>query len=70
MAVSNSISGQKNEAYYYKAYNKLIPNWYDDKKFMPITDEKKIALRKKYNISLDVIIVTSLGGIGIIKIII
>jgi len=62
LAVSNSVSGLENEIRYFNAYNKLIPNWYDDNKFKPLSLEDKKSLREKYDIPIDEIIVTSLGG--------
>jgi len=60
--VSNSLSGQENERKYFYANNILIPNWYDDEKFVPVNDDEKKKLRNAYNISNKSIIITSLGG--------
>ena len=67
IAVSNSISGQKNEEDLFNSRNLLIPNWYDSNKFKPVDSNKKISLRKKYNVDSDFLIVTSLGGNWIYK---
>lgn len=61
-AVSNSFSGHQNELFYYNMDNLLIPNWYNDNKFIPITYEKKQTLRKKYEIDESTKVIASLGG--------
>ena len=60
-SVSNSITGQKNERKCYHIKNELIPNWYDNTKFIPISYEEKQAKRKEYGLQNDVMVFVSLG---------
>jgi len=62
VSVSNSSSGRENEKMYYNCENLLIPNWYDEIKYQPLSFQEKNSLRRKYDITENEIIVTSLGG--------
>jgi len=62
ISVNNSISGKECEEGLFNTNNLLIPNWYNDKKFKPLSFEEKNALRREFDFGKDEIIVTSLGG--------
>lgn len=62
VSVSNSYSGRENEKMYYNCDNLLIPNWYDEIRYQPLSFQEKNNLRRKYNISESEIVVASLGG--------
>lgn len=60
--ISNSISGQRNEALRFFSRNILIPNWYDDKYYIPAELELKSLVRQELGLPANKFIYVSLGG--------
>lgn len=60
--ISNSISGQRNEARRFFSRNRLIPNWYDDQYYIPAELEMKSQARQELGLPTNKFIYVSLGG--------
>lgn len=60
--VSNSRSGQQNELKRFFLRNPIIPNWIDDRKFLPARPEQKEQIREMLGISGSALVLVSVGG--------
>lgn len=65
--ISISISVYENELKRFKNKTTLIPNWYDDRNFKPVSSEKKQSIRDKLGITHQKIVIISVGNASRVK---
>lgn len=60
--VTNSLSNQRNESVRFGNPALLIPNWYDEARYVPPTSAERVTARAELGIGASTFVVVSLGG--------